>query len=116
DSYYPNYGAVSERFSRVLTKYYDFIVMYRNLLFDLQLEDISMTFAGGINTEIVFSSGDVRFAPNLALDTVWNIVKEKPGYTVIHLINCAGVDNLSWHEGKSHPPVPVSNIVVKVEM
>lgn len=116
DSYYPNYGSVSERFGHVLTKYYDFIVMYRNLLFDLQLEDISMTFAGGINTEIVFSSGDVQFAPNLAVGSVWNIVKEKPGYTVIHLINCVGLDNVSWHAGKSNPPVAVEAIEVKVEM
>ena len=116
DSYYPNYGQVSDVFAATLTRYYDFIVMYRNLLFDLRLEDISMTFAGGINTEIVFASEGVRFAPDLTPDSVWNIVKERPGYTVIHLINVRGLDNLTWHAGKSQPPKRTEQIEVRVEM
>ncbi|RXZ76727.1 hypothetical protein EBB07_34505 [Paenibacillaceae bacterium] len=116
DSYYPNYGATSAEFQQTLTRYYDFIVMYRNLLFDLKLEDISMTFAGGINTEVVFASEGVAFAPDLTPDSVWNIVKEKPGYTVIHLINLCGLDNVTWHAGKQQPPKPVEQIVIKVEM
>jgi len=115
DSYYPNYGQVSEAFAATLTRYYDFIVMYRSLLFDLRLEDISMTFAGGINTEIVFAAEAVRFAPDLTPDSVWNIVKERPGYTVIHLINVRGLDNLTWHAGKSQPPTRTEAIEVKVE-
>lgn len=116
DSYYPNYGAISADFKQSLTKFYDFIVMYRHLLFDLQLEDISMTFAGGINTEVTFYKDDVTFSPVQQLDSVWNIVKERPGYTVIHLVNLCGLDNDIWHEGNDHPPEAQKDIEVRVEM
>ena len=77
EGYYPNYGVISEDFKVVLTHYYDFIVMYRNLLYDNQLEDISMTFTGGINTEITFSKAEYLFSPNQQLNSVWTIIKEK---------------------------------------
>lgn len=116
DSYYPKYGTVSDRFKANLTTLYDFIVMYRNLLFDLELDDVSMTFAGGINTEIVATKAGVTFAPNGHPGAVWTIVKEKPGYLVVHLINLSGVDNDVWHEGKRNPPAVQEGIEVRAEV
>jgi dextranase len=116
DSYYPKYGAVSVEFKRTLKHYYDFIVMYRNLLFDQQLDDISMTFTGGINTEVVFAKEGITFSPNQRTQAVWSFVKEKPGYLILQLINLCGVDNDVWHEGKKQRPNMLDDIEVKVEL
>ncbi|XID91894.1 glycoside hydrolase family 66 protein [Paenibacillaceae bacterium WGS1546] len=116
DSYYPKYGTVSDRFAGTLARYYDFIVMYRELLFDHALDDISMTHTGGINTEIVFAKEGAAFTPNGGPDAVWTIVKEKPGYLVLHLINLCGVDNDVWHAGKTRRPKTLFDIEVKVEV
>jgi dextranase len=115
DPYYPHYGVMSEQLMRRTRHYYDYIVMYRNLLYDHELDDVSMTFAGGINTEIVLSSGDIPFKPNGEIGTVWTIVKEKPGIMIIHLINLLGVDNDLWHEAKAHKPEPVNDIEIRLE-
>lgn len=115
-AYYPDYGPISDRFAPVLTRYYDYIVMYRDLLFDLALDDISMTFTGGINTEIVFAQENVVFSPTQQLDTVWTILKEKAGLTVIHMINLRGLDNDVWHEGKKQDPTTVTDIEIHAEV
>ncbi len=115
DSYFPKYGSLSEQFKVTMQHYYDFIVMYRNPIYDLELDDVSMTFAGGINTEVVFEKEGVSFAPNGDLDTVWTIVKEKPGLMIIHLINLNGLDNDVWAHAKQQAPTGLENIVVKVE-
>ena len=116
DPYFPKYGRPSERFLSTLGRYYDFIVMYRELLFDLALDDVSMAFTGGINTEVVFAKDGVDFAPNGRPNAVWTFVKEKPGFFVVHLINLHGVDDDVWHAGKTRPPEPLRDIEVKVEL
>lgn len=115
DSYYPQYGVISDEFKKRLRHYYDFIVMYRNLLYDHELDDVSMAFTGGINTEVVFSAEDIKFQPNGDIGKVWTFVKEKPGVMVIHLINLLEQDNDIWHEAKNHEPVTLHNIEIKLE-
>ena len=116
ESYYPKYGTVSNSFKETLLHYYDFIVMYRNILYDLKLEDISMTFTGGINTEIMFSKEGYLFSPNQQLNSVWTIVKEKPGYLIMHVINLCELDNDIWYKGKKNPPPVITNIEITVEV
>ncbi len=115
DSYFPKYGSLSEGFKVTMQHYYDFIVMYRNLIYDLELDDVSMTFAGGINTEVIFENEGVSFAPNGDIGTVWTIVKEKPGLIVIHLINLLGLDNDVWAHAKKVAPTAIEHIEIKVE-
>lgn len=115
DPYFPKYGALSETFKGVLQRYYDFIVMYRNLLFDLALDDVSMAYSGGINTEVVFAKEGVSFSPHGDNGTIWTIIKEKPGYMIIHLINLIGLSNDVWHQSKTHSPTPVQGVEIKVE-
>lgn len=116
DPYYPQYGVISDDFKVRLQHYYDFIVMYRNLLYDHELDDVSMTFSGGINTEVVFSAEDIIFQPNGDKGTVWTLVKEKSGVMVIHLINLLGLDNDVWHKAKTREPQILRNIEIKLEI
>ncbi|THF74000.1 glycoside hydrolase family 66 protein [Cohnella fermenti] len=116
DSYYPKYGAMTDSLRSVVQRHYDFIVMYRGLLFDHELDDISMTYSGGINTEVVVSKEGVAFTPVGRPGAVWTIVKEKPGYLIVHLLNLDGVSDDSWHSAKEREPTPLAGIEIRAEL
>nr|WP_269144073.1 glycoside hydrolase family 66 protein [Clostridium guangxiense] len=110
EGYYPNYAVVSESFSQKLRKYYDFIVRYEELLFDFNIVDDSMTYTGGINGEYVFNGCEA--SPKAERDKVWTLIKEKPGYKIINLVNFAGYQNMGWNEGKANLPYKIEDIEV----
>lgn len=109
--YFVRYGSIRKEFERTVRNYYDFIVRYKNLLYDLDLSDKSMTHANGINEEYVFENSS--FSSYGEPDRVWTIVKEKPGFKVINFINLKGIDSDIWNEKKGSRPTPVENIHVK---
>jgi Uncharacterized conserved protein len=110
--YFVRYGAIRKEFERMVRNYYDFIVRYQSLLYDLELSDKSMTHANGINEEYVF--GKSVFSSYGEPDKVWTIIKEKPGFKVINLINLKGIASDIWNEEKTNRPVTVENIQIKV--
>lgn len=110
DPYYVNYEKINDDFERVVRNYYDFSVRYGNLLFSLESEDCSMTYANGINEEVVFSNYEFSSYPRP--DSIWTIVKKLPGYYVFHLINFNGITSDIWNEGKEQRPVRAENIEV----
>jgi dextranase len=75
-----------------------------------------MTFTGGINTEVKFVKENCLFTPNQQLNSVWTIIKEMPGYMVMHAINLYGLDNDVWHAGKKAAPPTLTEIVITVEV
>lgn len=111
DSYYVKHSNIPESLIRTFRNYYDFIVRYENLLFDLSLSDISMTFANGINEEILFENGN--YSSYAEPDKIWTIVKEKPGLLVINLINLTGIKSDNWNEPKENLPSAVRGIRIK---
>ncbi|WP_256759935.1 glycoside hydrolase family 66 protein [Cohnella sp. WQ 127256] len=115
DSYFPKYGTMSDRFKVTMTKYYNFIVMYRNLLYDLALDDVSMAYSCGINTEVVFAKEGVTCSPHGEQGTIWTIIKEKPGYLIVHLINLVELSHNCWHQAQTQLPSLVSDVEIKVE-
>jgi dextranase len=118
DPYYPKYGRASASFRERLARYSDFIVMYRDILFDPSLDDWTDAFTGGINNELVLRAADanVRFSTDASLGTVWTLAKEKKDAYVIHLINLVGLDNDVWHAPKERAPEPVRDIELSVEV
>ncbi|KIY21462.1 glycoside hydrolase family 66 protein [Mesobacillus subterraneus] len=121
EGYYPNYGEMSETFKRKVRSYYDFIVQYQELLFG-KFVDISYTHTGGYNNEIgrdneiEFQGKDIRFSPSGEAGTVWTIVKENKRFLVIHLLNLSNYKDNLWNTAKESPPVPISNVKVRVLM
>lgn len=121
EGYYPNYGEMSETFKRKVRSYYDFIVQYQELLFG-KFVDISYTHTGGYNNEIgrdneiEFQGKDIRFSPSGEAGTVWTIVKENERFLVIHLLNLSNYKDNLWNTAKESPPVPISNVKVRVLM
>ena len=112
NNYYVEYGRINRDFERTVRNYYDFIVRYSNLLFDLELSDISLTHANGINDEYKFTNGE--FSSYGEPGKIWTIVQEKPGYKTISLINLTGIKSDLWNDGKENRPEAVENITVTV--
>jgi dextranase len=111
DPYFVEHAVLRPCFERTLRNWYDFIVRYADLLYDPVLTDVSMTHAGGINEEYVFSGS--QFSSCGEPGRVWTIVKEMPGAKVIHLINLTDMASDRWNEGKP-APAPVRGIAVRV--
>jgi len=68
-----------------------------------------MTHANGINDEYRFENAE--FSSYGEPNKVWTIVKEKPGFKIINLVNFCGIESDIWNEGKEEPLVK-NDIVV----
>lgn len=112
-AYYPDYGPLRPSFVEEVRRYYDFIVRYGKLLFDPELEEVSMVYTGGINEEVRFEA-EVPVTPNGRLGEVWSMVKAHPERLVIQLVNLCGLDNDRWEQGKRDRPTVQSGITCTV--
>ncbi|MHB8127717.1 MAG: glycoside hydrolase family 66 protein [Mobilitalea sp.] len=111
DPYYVKYEALESNDIREIRNYYDFIVRYGNLLFDLECIDNSMTHGNGGNTEYVFSNG--KFSSYPQPDKVWTLIKSQQGFKIIHLINYTGIKSDIWNEGKEQRPEQLNDILIR---
>ncbi|MBP3039022.1 hypothetical protein J9303_05805 [Bacillaceae bacterium Marseille-Q3522] len=114
-AYYPNYVRMRDSFIQEVRHYYDFIVRYGKLLYSSNLYDVSMTYTGGVNTEVQFTS-EHKIEPNGDLNTIWSIVKNSSQFMVIHLINLIGLEDDIWEKGKKTRPREQQNIICTVLM
>lgn len=112
EAYYSDYGVMSKEFEEYMRKYYDFIVMYMNLLYEKKLVDITMTHSGGINDEYKFENAE--FSTCGESGKVWTIIKSNDNYKVIHMINFTGLQNDKWNEPKENKPEVIRNITITV--
>lgn len=110
EGYYPDYAVVSSKFQRKLRDYYDFITRYEEILSDPKLEDISMTYTGGINGEFKFSGGN--FSPKIKRNSIWTLIKQNKNFRIINLVNFTGIENMKWNNADKEHPEKVSNIEV----
>lgn len=110
EEYFVNHSKISVSFESIVRTYYDFIVRYSNLLYDPRLFELSMTHANGRNGEFTFENG--MFSSYGEPDKIWTIIKERPGYIIINLINLTGIQSDIWNEGKGKKPITVENICI----
>lgn len=110
DAYYPDYGRYSDAFLPVVRRYTDYIVRYRELLFDDDMERCSMEYSGGINGDLYIPGTPV--SSDARPGTVWSIVRKKPGCMVIHLINLLEQEDALWNKDKepmaAHTALPLT--------
>lgn len=113
DPYYPKYRKIeNDNFKKKLRSYYDFIVKYEELLYDFDIMDTSMSNTGGINGEYTVSG--VKASPKAEADSVWSLVKEKPGYKIVNLVNFKGIHDMNWNKGKEKLPPVVTDIELTI--
>lgn len=111
EPYYPDHKIIeSKNFVRELRNYYDFIVRYEELLYSFDIVDNTRTYTDGINGEYVFKGA--KFSSNAERNHVWTLVKERPGFKIINLVNYTEIDNMNWNEGKVSRPQAIENIEV----
>lgn len=120
DAYYPLYQRLSARAAAWVQSAWDFSVRYAELLYDFILQDTSEYVAGGVNTDLRLKpAGDdagssgagpspegesgFAFGPMARADSVWTIVREKPGLKVLTLVNLTSVQDTRWNVPKKTP-------------
>ena len=118
DPYYPrNHELRPESLDR-FARWYDFAVRYGELLFDPDAQDVTESFTGGINEDIVFGSAGidgVEFSTKAMQGKIWTRVVRTPLGLVIHLINLVGQAETAWDVGKADS-VPQREVTIKLSM
>ncbi|MDR2752184.1 MAG: glycoside hydrolase family 66 protein [Clostridiales bacterium] len=114
DSYYVNHAKLRDSFLPSVQRYADFLVRYAPLLYDDRGMDTSMTSAGGINEDFIFSSPSASFSANAQPGAVWAIIRESDKRVTIQLINLTGNSD-KWNAPKNAPN-PVSGIRLQMRL
>lgn len=108
DPYYPRNHALAESSIDFFAGWYDFAVRYGDLLFDPMAQDVTESFTGGINEDVVFESvgaNGIEFSTKAVPGTIWTRVVRTPLGLVIHLVNLVAQTETVWDAGKN-PPEP----------
>lgn len=99
--YYPQYARIDRCFQLTIRNYYDFIARYGDILFDPDLDDVTMTHAGGDNLE--YAAAGVPTSLDAEPGKIWMILREKPGRKTVNLINLTGLTDDRWNKGQGEP-------------
>lgn len=109
DPYYPKYATLRPAFAEKMRGYYDFLVRYEELLTDPALQDWPDSGAEGgqvgVRVQAAESRGDLAVRSQAEGGTVWTIVRRKPGYWIVHLLNLVGQDNIAWNALRTPPEI-----------
>ncbi len=95
-AYYSDNTALSDKFLKILYKYYDFFVQNESLMIDYSIYDDTNTSIDGINDEIIIKNYDYSAKPKL--NHLWSVVKKKENNTILELINFNGSEHLNWNK------------------
>ncbi|MCU1440367.1 MAG: hypothetical protein JWP85_1364 [Rhodoglobus sp.] len=99
--YYPVNHRLSPASIDFFVPWYDFPVRYGDLFYDPAQVDVTESFTGGINGDIVFSGA--AFSTKAEAGTVWTRVVRTTAGLVVHLIDLTAQTETVWHAGKSDP-------------
>lgn len=104
--YYPNKSkSMRDSLKAALRDHYQFITAYANLLFD---PDVVPADHGNQWLQLTTNQD---LSGNASADTIWQMVRRKADYDIIHLINLIGNDD-EWRFS-SNAPVSQTNIGVR---
>ena len=84
-----------------MRRWYDFLVRYGDLLLSPHGVDVSRSYTGGINEDLIFDVPDgVRVSTDPEPGTIWvRIVRTRLGM-VVHLINLRNQRDIDWDAPK----------------
>lgn len=98
--------SMSDELNTELTRYYDFLVAYQNLLRD-----------GVEETETeVKVEGDLSISNQPKLGSIWSFAKKKEDKELIHLINLTDSISLEWRDNEGTQPEPDEQNDIEVEV
>lgn len=106
-AYFPNFGTISPADEPYLSRVYDFVVRYENVL--------SLDTTAAANARVTaLDLGDVRTRGIRAKDRVVPIVRAGEGFEAINLVNFVGIDASDWNQPTTVPPTPLDNLRVSI--
>lgn len=94
-----------------MKKYYDFITAYGGLLFPESWTDLTMQYAGGINSEFIFENVD--WSPYPEAGKVWIQIYKRGREFSIRCVNFTGISDMNWNRTHEEFPQRVEKIKVK---
>lgn len=106
DPYYPRNHKLSAQGVEAYVPWYDFAVRYGDLFYGPSIADVTTHMTGGINEDVVVVTDSAPVRVDAEPGTVWTRVVETPEGLVVHIINLASQDSITWDQGKQ----PVSPI------
>jgi len=105
DPYYARHHELSPEALEAFVPWYDFAVRYGDLLYDPTAVDVSESFAGGINQDVVVTAPGIRSSTKAEAGTLWTrVVRTREGL-VVHLIDLGAQHETEWDAGKEASPV-----------
>jgi hypothetical protein len=79
----------------VLRRWYDYAVRYGDLLYADEPVDVTRSWLGGVNEDLVLE-GPVPTTTDPLPGAVWARVVQVEGGLVLHLVNLTGVEDTRW--------------------
>jgi len=113
DPYYPRHHVLSEPALEALVPWYDFAVRYGDLLYDPAQADVTCSFTGGINEDVVVTGAPVSTSAEAG--ALWTRVVRTPLGVLVHLIDLTAQTETEWDAGKT-PAAPRSRVAVELSM
>ena len=102
DPYYPKNHKAEESTAELMKNWYDFQVRYGDLLLAPEAVDVTRSYTGGINEDLIFTTQSGQaILTDPEPDSIWVRVVRTDLGLVIHLINLIGQDETNWDRRKS---------------
>ena len=103
DPYYPRNHEAAPATRELLTRWADFQLGHTDFLVGPDITDVTGSFAGRYNDDVVltFSGAPTSIAPDPG--TVWCRVTRTPAGLVVHIVNLTAVEQPVW-DGPQPPP------------
>ena len=110
DPYYPKNHQAGASTRDLMRDWYDFLVRYGDLLLSPTAVDVTRSYTGGINEDLVFETPPgVRISTDPEAGTVWvRVVRTRLGL-VVHLINLTDQQTVDWDAAKN-PITTISGV------
>lgn len=104
--YYGDYSTMMPETAKKMRRYYDFMIRYLNLFYDVSLKDVSMTHIGWDNYE--YQCGFDNWSVSGEAGKIWLTLRENDLCKCIYLVNLSGCSDDYWNKGKTLPVVQKS--------
>lgn len=101
DPYYPKNHKAGASTKKMMKYWYDFLVRYGDLLLAPEAIDVTRSYTGGINEDLIFVTPDgVRVTTDAEPGAIWaRVVRTRLGL-VVHLINLMTQNETRWDAPK----------------
>lgn len=115
DPYYPRHHELSAEAQAAFPPWYDVAVRYGDLLYDPAQVDVTESFTGGINEDVVVEGAGVRTSTKAEPGCVWTRVVRTAAGLVVHLIDLRAQTEVEWDAGKQ-PAEPLAGLRLSLSM